>query len=163
MILPLAASAYEYVLAVHIIAVVLAFGWTFALPILFMVGAKQDPRSLPVLHRVEYTAMRMLLNPALVVVVVAGAFLAGDGHHWSQFFVQWGLAAAVVIGGLAGAIMIPTAKRAEEAASAALEGYSGGEFAGSEEYRALVRRLNMVGAVMWAIVLLTIVFMALNL
>lgn len=162
MVTPLAASAYEYVLALHIIAVVLAFGWTFALPIFFAVGARQDPRSLPVLHRIEYTAMRMLLNPALVVVVAAGAFLASDGHHWSQFFVQWGLAAAIVIGGLAGAVMIPTAKRAEGAARAALEGYTGGEIAMGEEYRALTRRLNLVGSAMWAIVLLTIVFMALN-
>ena len=38
-----------------------------------------------------------------MVVVAAGVFLASDGHHWSEFFVQWGLGVALVIGGLVGA------------------------------------------------------------
>ena len=112
-----AASAYEYVLALHIIAVVLAFGWTFTLPIVYAVAVKADPRSLPVLHRIEYMISKLMLNPALVVILGAGIFLASDGHHWSEFFVQWGLGVVIVIGALVGAILMPTAKRAEEAVS----------------------------------------------
>ena len=91
---------------------------TFALPIVYAVAVKHDPRSLPLLHRIEYTVSRMLINPALLVVVAAGIYLASDGHHWSEFFVQWGLGAAIVIGGLVGAVLIPAAKRAEAAAHA---------------------------------------------
>jgi uncharacterized membrane protein len=155
----LATSAYEVVLAVHIMAVVIAFGWTFALPIVYMVAARRDPRSLPVLHRIECRIQQILVNPALVVVLGAGIFMAGDGHHWSEFFVQWGLGAVIVMGGLVGSVMIPAAKRAEEAAGRDLQGYEGGELVMGEEYRAIVRRLNFVGSSLALLVLVTILFM----
>jgi uncharacterized membrane protein len=155
-----AASAYDFVLALHIIAVVLAFGWTFTLPIVYAVAVKADPRSLPVLHRIEVMISRVMVNPALVVIIGAGIFLASDGHHWSEFFVQWGLGAAIVIGGLVGAGLVPAAKRAEEAARRDLDSWSGGEFAPGDEYRAAVRRLNVVGSTAWLLVLATIVIMA---
>jgi len=158
--LTLAASAYEYVLALHIIAVVVAFGWTFTLPVVYAVGMKADPRSLPVLHRIEYMIARLILNPALVVLLGAGIFLASDGHHWSEFFVQWGIGAVVVIGAIAGAVLIPTSKRAEEAARRDLAAWSGGEFKPGEEYSAAIRRLNIVGSAASLLVLVTIVFMA---
>ncbi len=121
----LAASAYELVLALHIMAVVLAFGWTFMLPVAFAVAARTDPRSLPLLHRIEYTCERWLLNPALTVIVGAGIFLATDGEEWGRFFVQWGIGAAIVIGALAGSVLIPAAKRAEAAARRASTGSRG--------------------------------------
>jgi uncharacterized membrane protein len=155
-----AASAYDFVLALHIIAVVLAFGWTFTLPIVYVVATKVDPRSLPVLHRIEYTISRVMVNPALLVLIVAGIFLASDGHHWNEFFVQWGLGAAIVIGGLVGAVLIPTAKRAEESVRRDLEGWSGGSFELGNEYRSAIRRLNVVGSGASLLVLVTIVIMA---
>jgi uncharacterized membrane protein len=155
-----AASAYDFVLALHIIAVVVAFGWTFTLPIVYIVAAKVDPRSLPVLHRIELTIFRMLVNPALVVIIAAGIFLASDGHHWKEFFVQWGLGVAIVIGAIVGAVLIPAAKRAEEAARQDLESFSGGEFQPGERYRVATRRLNVVGSAASLLVLITIVFMA---
>ena len=155
-----AAALYEYILGVHIIGVVLAFGWTFALPIMFAYAAKQDPRSLPTLHRLEVRISRIMLNPALVVILAAGIYMASDQHHWSEFFVQWGLAAIVIIGGVTGSILIPAAKRAADTAERDLESYSGGEFTPSAEYRALVRRLTIAGVALWILVLATIVIMA---
>ena len=82
---------------------------------------------------------------------------------------QWGLAAVVVIGALIGAVMIPTAKRAEQIAArdlAAIQASAsgGGEPAVelSDEYRGLVRRLSGVGSLLSLIVLVTIVLMALH-
>ncbi len=157
-----AASFYEVVLAIHIMAVVVAFGVTFAYPIMFAVAARSDPRSLPLLHRVEYTVERVLVNGGLVVVVAAGIFLASDGHHWSEFFVQWGLAVAIVIGGLVGAVMIPTGKRAEQAAARDIAAAGDGEPEMSAEYRTLVRRLSSVGALLSVLVLATIAIMVLQ-
>jgi Predicted integral membrane protein (DUF2269) len=155
----LAASAFEIVLALHIIAVVVAFGVTFVYPVMFAVGARRDPRSLPLLHRVEYTIERTFTNVGLLVVLGAGIYLASDGHLWSEFFVQWGLAAAVVIGGLVGSVMIPTSKRAEQVAARDIEAAGGGEIELSEDYRALVRRLGSVGTLLSALVLVTTVIM----
>jgi uncharacterized membrane protein len=154
-----AVAFYEIVLAIHIMAVVVAFGVTFAFPIMFAVAARHDPRSLPVLHRIEYMVERVLINPALLLVVLAGVYLASKGHFWSDFFVQWGLGAAIVIGAVVGSVMIPTAKRAEQAAARDLAAYDGGAVALSEEYRALARRLSTVGTLLSLIVLATIYFM----
>jgi hypothetical protein len=163
MILAPAASFYDVILAIHIMAVVIAFGVTFAYPIMFAVGARRDPRSLPVLHRIEYTIERILINGGLVLVLGAGIFLASDGHHWSEFFVQWGLGAVIVIGALVGAVMIPTAKRAETVAERDITAAGGGgQIEMSEEYQALVRRLSTVGSLLSALVLITILFMTIQ-
>ncbi len=155
----LGASAYELVLALHIMAVVVAFGWTFALPLGFAVAARTDPRSLPVLHRIEYTSERLLLNPALTVIVGAGIYFATDAHLWGQFFVQWGIGAALVIGYLAGSVLIPAAKRAEAAARGDLEAFDGGEFQPGEDYRAATRRLTIFGSATSLLALATIAIM----
>jgi len=154
-------------------AVVIAFGVTFAYPVMFAVAARHDPRALPLLHRIEYTIERVLVNPGLLLVLLAGIYLASKGHFWSDFFVQWGLGAAIVIGALVGSVMIPTAKRAEQVATrdiaavgagtGAGDGGEGSEVAMSEEYRGLVRRLTVVGSSLSALVLVTILFMALQL
>jgi uncharacterized membrane protein len=155
----LAASAYEIVMAVHIMAVVVAFGWTFALPLVYAVAVKSDPRGLPLLHRIEFMVSRWIVNPALVVILGAGIYMASDGHHWKEFFVQWGLGVVIVLGGLVGAVLMPAARRAEEAARASLETYSGGDFEAGEQYRAVTRRLNVVGSAASLLVLVTILFM----
>jgi len=164
-----AVAFFEVVLAIHIMAVVVAFGVTFAYPIMFSVGARQDPRSLPLLHRIEYTIERGLTNPGLAVVLIAGIYLASKLHVWSAFYVQWGLAAVIVIGAVVGAVMIPTAKRAEAIAQRDLASVAAGaEPAGgraiemSDEYRALVRRLSTVGSLLSVLVLVTILFMAIK-
>ncbi|HTY97123.1 MAG TPA: DUF2269 family protein [Solirubrobacteraceae bacterium] len=146
-------------MALHIMAVVTAFGVTFAYPVIFAVGAKTQPRAMPLLHRIEYTIERWLVNPSLLVVFAAGIFLASDGHHWSEFFVQWGFAVVIVIGALVGSVMIPTSKKAEQAAERDIAAAGDGEVVFGEDYRGLVRRLNLVGTTLSALVLLTIVFM----
>ncbi len=151
---------YEVVLAVHIMAVIVAFGVTFAYPIMFSVGARLDPRSLPVLHRIEYSIEQRLINPGLVVVLAAGIYLASKLHVWSAFYVQWGLAAVVVIGGVVGSVMIPTAKRAATLAERDLAASNEDPVNFSEEYRALTRRLATVGTLLSLLVLVTVYFMA---
>jgi hypothetical protein len=157
-----AVTFYNVVLAIHIMAVVIAFGVTFAYPIMFAIGARRDPRSLPILHRIEYTIERSLINGGLLLVLGAGIFLASDGHHWSEFFVQWGLGAVIVIGALVGSVMIPTARRAEAAAERDIAAAGGGPIEMGDEYRALARRLSSVGSLLSLLVLITILFMTIQ-
>jgi uncharacterized membrane protein len=159
----LAVTGYDVVMAIHIMAVVIAFGWTFTLPVVYAIAARQDPRSLPTLHRIEFSIFRYVANPALVIVLGAGIFLASDGHHWSQFFVQWGLAVVVVLGGLVGAVLMPAAKRAQVAVGGDLASWSGeGQFAPGPGYREIVQRLNVVGSLASGLVLVTILFMTIK-
>jgi Predicted integral membrane protein (DUF2269) len=162
MVAPLATTFYEVVLAIHIMAVVIAFGVTFAYPVMFAVAARREPRGLPLLHRIEYTIERMLINPGLLLVILAGIYLASKGHFWSQFFVQWGLAAAIVIGALVGSVMIPTAKKAESVAARDIAAAGDGPVGLSEEYGGLVRRLTIVGGLLSLLVLVTILFMVIK-
>jgi hypothetical protein len=141
-------------------AVVVAFGVTFAYPIMFAMTARHGARSLPLVHRIEYTIERFLVNPGLVLVLAAGIFLASDGHHWSEFFVQWGIGAAIVIGALVGSVMIPTAKRAEQIAERDITAAGPDDLEMSKEYRALARRLATTGSLLSALVLITILLMA---
>jgi phosphotransferase system glucose/maltose/N-acetylglucosamine-specific IIC component len=157
-----ATSAYEIVLAVHVMAVVVAFGVTFAYPIMFAVTARSDPRALPLMHRVEYTIERTLINPVLGLVLIAGIFLASDGHQWGQFFVAWGVAAVVVIGAVVGSVLIPTAKRAETTAERDIAASTVDPVEMSEEYRMLTRRLQVVGTLLSLLVLVTILFMVIK-
>lgn len=159
MILTPGLAFFEVILAVHIMAAVVAFGVTFAYPLMFTIAGKHDPKSLPVLHKIAYTIDRSLVNPGLLVVILAGIYLASKLHQWSAFYVQWGLGVAIVIGALVGAVMIPTGKRAETAARRDLAAM--GEDEGmSEEYQGLVKRLSTVGAALSVLVLATIFFMA---
>jgi hypothetical protein len=156
------ASAYDVVLGVHIVAVVIAFGVTFAYPIIFAVGVRQDPRSLPLLHRIELATERTLVNGGIVLVLGAGIFLASDGHHWSDFFVQWGIGAVVVIGAVVGAVMIPATKRAAELAERDIAAAGDGEIEMSGEYLAVVRRLNVAGTALSLLVVATVFIMAIK-
>jgi Predicted integral membrane protein (DUF2269) len=155
-----AVAFFEVVLAIHIMAAVVAFGVTFTYPLMFSIAAKQDQKSLPVLHRIAYSIDRAIVNPGLLVVVVAGIYLASKLHQWSSFYVQWGLGAAIVIGALVGSVMIPAGKRAAETAARDLAASAGGGGEMSGEYRRLVKRLTRVGSLLSLLVLVTIYFMA---
>jgi len=155
-----AARFADYVLAVHILAVVVAFGVTFAYPILFAVGSRVDRRAIPWFHRMQQEIGRRLISPGLLLVLIAGIILASDEHQWKHFYVQWGIAAVIVLGGLEGAVMTRNERRLAELAERDL---AASPESWSAEYEALARRTGAIGALMGVIVVVTIFFMALHL
>ncbi|MCA1690208.1 MAG: hypothetical protein LC720_07210, partial [Actinobacteria bacterium] len=82
-----AVSVYDVVLAVHIMAVVAAFGGLFAYPLLVGVARRADPRALGSLHRAQQRIIGRLILPGLIVVVAAGIYLAADHKQFSEFYV----------------------------------------------------------------------------
>lgn len=155
----MAVAFYEVVIALHILAVVIAFGATFAYPLVFAV-ASGYPRSLPVVYRVIHAISRRMITPGLALVVVFGIYLASKLHLWSSFFVQWGLAVAIVIGAVEGAFLGPREKRLIEVAEADVAAAGPeGEVAQSAEHTSLARTVGIVGGLMDLLVVLTIYFM----
>jgi hypothetical protein len=150
---------YQVVLALHIAAVVVAFGVTFAYPIIFAVVSRQDPRALAALHRAELVVSQRLIMPGLAIVVIAGIYLASKLEVWSTFYVQWGLGAAIVLGALGGVFFTPTARQLAELADRDVTAAGGGEVGMSAEYEALSRRLAIVGALSSLLVLVTVYLM----
>jgi hypothetical protein len=76
--------------------------------------------------------------------------------------VQSGIGAVIVIGARVGSVMIPTAKHAEQIAARDVAAAGLGDPKMSEEYQALARRLATVGSLLSALVLITILFMAIK-
>jgi hypothetical protein len=157
------ASFPDAILAIHILAVLAAFGVTFAYPLFDRIGSRLDKRSIPWFHRMQQTISRRLTNPALAVVLAAGIYLATDEHQWRHFYVQWGVAAVIVLGALEGALISPRSGRLAELAARDVEMARGQDIAWSREYQVAARQAGIVRAVMALIVILTVFFMALHL
>jgi hypothetical protein len=155
----LAVAFWEVVLALHIIAVVFAFGATFAYPVLLGAVAKADPRALPALYRALHAISQRVIMPGLAAVMVFGIYLASHLHLWSSFFVQWGLGVAIVIGAVEGAYLGRQERRLIEVADRDVAAGGDGAVTFSAEHDSLVRRIGAVGALMDLLVILTIYFM----
>jgi hypothetical protein len=156
----LAVAFWEVVLALHIIAVVFAFGATFAYPVLLGAVTKADTRALPALYRALHAISQRVIMPGVAAILVFGIYLASKLHEWHAFFVQWGLAVVIVIGAVEGAYLSPREKRLVEVAErdvAAADTDGAVTFSG--EHDSLVRRIGAAGALMDLLVLITIYFM----
>jgi hypothetical protein len=158
----LAASFFDVVLAVHIAAVVFAFGATLAYPVLLGTITKADSRALPALYKALHAISTRVIMPGLALVVICGIYLASDHKLWSEFFVQWGLGAVIVIGAVEGMFLSPRERRLVEVADRDLAASGDGPFAPSAEHDSLVKRIGATGALMDLIVLVTILFMAIK-
>ena len=77
-----AITAYSVSVFIHITAVVVGFGATFAEAIMFPVAQKLDPKHLPYVHRLQMAINQRLATPALVVVIVTGIYQVNEGG-WS--------------------------------------------------------------------------------
>jgi hypothetical protein len=155
---------YTFVLAVHIAAIVIAFGVTFAYPVMYAVGVRAEPRSMPGLHRIQDSVGKFVISPFIGLALLAGIYLASKLHAWSDFYVQWGLGVIIVLGGLGGAFFAPRERRLAELAErdiAAADQTAPGETSVvfGAEYKALRKQLFTVNLLANALVLLTIYFM----
>jgi hypothetical protein len=155
-----AVQFYEVVLALHILAVVFAFGATFAYPVLLGAVTKADTRALPALYRALHAISQRVIMPGVAAILVFGIYLASHLHLWSAFFVQWGLGVVIVIGAVEGAYLGPREKRLIDVAERDVAAAGDGEVAFSAEHDSLVRQVGIVGALMDLLVVITIYFMA---
>lgn len=154
-----AIAFYEVVLALHILAVVFAFGATFAYPVLLGAVAKADARAMPALYRALHAISQKVIMPGLAAIVVFGIYLASHLHLWHAFFVQWGIGVAIVIGAVEGMYLGPREKRLIEVADRDLAAAGEGELTFGAEHDSLVRQVGGVGALMDLLVVITIFFM----
>jgi hypothetical protein len=155
----LAVTFYEVVLALHIIAVVFAFGATFAYPVLLSAVTKADPHALPALYRALHAISQRVIMPGVAAIVVFGIYLASHLHLWDTFFVQWGIGVSIVIGAVEGMYLGPREKRLIEAADRDVAAAGGSEVAFGAEHDSLVRQVGGIGALMDLLVVITIFFM----
>jgi uncharacterized membrane protein len=147
---------YRIALFLHILAVVLAFGPTFGYALFFSV-APQYPRATPAILAGVQRCDRYLVNPGMIVLLLAGIYLLADGH-WDagDAFITVGFIAIIVLFGLQHGFFQPQTRRAKELAERDLK--SGDEL--SEEFLGVTSRISRVGTLAGVIVMVTIFFMA---
>jgi hypothetical protein len=160
MIVP-AVTFYTFALAVHIAAIVIAFGVTFAYPVMYAVGVRSEARSMPGVHRIQDSVGKFVISPFLGLALLAGIYLASKLHTWSDFYVQWGFAVIIVLGALGGAYFAPRERRLAELAErdVAAGDPDSDSFTFSAEYRALRKQVFSVNLAGNVAILLTIFFM----
>jgi uncharacterized membrane protein len=150
-------GGYKVALFFHIIAVVVALGPTFGYGIFFSVLPKY-PRAAPALIEGMRRVDRYLVNPGLILLLVAGIVLLADSSSvWkgSQFFVVFGFIAIIALFGVQHGFFAPRMAKLQEIADRDLQ--AGDSF--STEFETESKLIAQVGAATGLLVVLTVFFM----
>jgi hypothetical protein len=153
----IAVAFYDVVVWLHISAVVLAFGPTFAFGIYFAVGARKHPRGIPAILESQIAISRSLVTLGGILVLITGLYLTGDRFEFSDFFVAWGILAIIVLLGLTHGFFLPNDQRALKLAKRDLEGPDAQP---SKEFMDIAGRNARMGPIAGLIIILTIYVMA---
>jgi uncharacterized membrane protein len=147
---------YKIALFLHILAVVVAFGPTFGYALFFSL-APTYPRATPAILAGIQKCDRYLVNPGMLVLLLAGIYLLADGP-WDagDAFISIGFLAIIGLFGLQHGFFQPQTRKAKEMAERDLE--SGDEL--SAEFEAVGQRIGQVGTLAGIVVVVTIFFMA---
>ena len=157
---PLAVSTYEISLFLHVTAVVVGFGATFAEAIAFPVAMKLDPRHLPYVHRLQLAINQWFTTPALVVVLATGLYQVSDGDwDFGDFWISASLGIVIVLGGLIGGYFIPADRRLAPMVTREIEAAGGGDVVLSDAYRRGARNQGIAGAVAGVLIVVAIYLM----
>jgi len=149
-------TAYGIGNFVHVLAVVLAFGPTYAYPVFAAVAQRIDPRSVPTILRGIIKSHQIFVIPGLIVLLLAGMYTQAEGS-WeaSESWLSVGYTAILVLLGMTFLFFRPNTRRALEIAERDLE--DGGELSG--EFEAVSKRIATGGQIASLIVIVTIFFM----
>ena len=133
---------YKIALFLHILAVVLAFGPTFGYALFFSV-APQHPRATPAILAGVQKCDKYLVNPGMVVLLLAGIYLLRSDGAWetSDAFVSVGFLAIIGLFGLQHGFFQPQVRKAKELAERDLK--AGDTL--SDEFEAVGQRIGQVG------------------
>ena len=156
----LALTAYDFSLFLHITAVMVGFGATFAESIMFPVALKMSPRHLPYVHRLQLTINQWFATPALVVVLATGFYQVSEGNwELGDFWISGTLAIVIVIGGVLGAYFIPADRRLGPMVQSEIDAAGDGEIALSPEYRRQSMMEGVVGTIVGILLVVAIYLM----
>ena len=162
--MPLAAiDLYDISVFVHVAAVVVGFGSTYALAVTFPVAMKLDPRHLPYVHALAGTIARFFATPALVIVLLTGIYQVVDseaGYDFGDPWISITFAILLVLGGITGGYFIPSDRKLGPMVAREIEAAPpGGEVTLSDEYQRGARMQGIMGALTGVLLLVAIFLM----
>ncbi len=151
---------YTFVLFVHIASAVIAFGATFAYPIIELTLKRVDLRALPGWHEAQNQVGHKLITPGALVLLASGIYMVADRwKHAGGFWFGAAGAIVVVLLGLGHGFFAPNARRRRDQARADLDAGAAERGAMSETYDALSRRVMPVGMLSSLLVLAALLLM----
>jgi hypothetical protein len=150
-----AVQFYDVSVFVHVAAVVVGFGATFAESLMFPVAMKVGKQHLPYVHRLQLAINQWFASPALLLIIITGIYQTADRWEFSDFWISATFLIAIILGGLNGAYFIPSDRRLAPMVERDLA--ASGDV--SDEYQRQARRQGMFGALAGVLVLLAIFFM----
>jgi uncharacterized membrane protein len=158
--MPFAVTGFEISLFLHVTAVVVGLGATFAESIAFPVAMKLDSRHLPYVHRLQLAINQWLATPALAVILATGFYQTSDADlDFGDFWISGSFAIVILLGGLNGAYFIPTDRRLGALVEGEIAAAGNGELVLSTEYQRSARREGIVGAIAGLLVVAAIYLM----
>lgn len=150
-----AATTYELALWLHIVAVIVGLGSTFAMIVLTPVAMGMDPVHLPYVHRVQMAINKYMASPGLLLIIATGVYMVIDGNwDFGSFWVSAAFLVVFVLGAMQGGYFIPTDRRLEQMAAADIAASGGGPVKLSGEYLSKSRASGIAGAVAGLLVVL---------
>jgi Predicted integral membrane protein (DUF2269) len=163
MTLPLAVTNYNISIFIHITAVMVGFGATFAEAIMFPVAVRTGVKYLPYVHRLQLAINQWLATPALVIVLATGLYQVDEGN-WDlgSFWISGTLTIVIVIGALLGAYFIPTDRKLAPMVEAEIAALGNREISIadlSEEYQRRGRIEGIVGTITGLLLVIAVYFM----
>ena len=161
--MPLAVTNYELSVFIHIAAVVVGFGATFAESILFPVAMKMSARNLPYVHRLQLVINQFFALPALVIVAATGIYQMAEGNwDYGDFWVSGTLTIVVIIALLLLGFFIPADRKLLPIIERALADAGDRELQLADlppEYRRWGRLEGLVGSLTGILLIVAIYFM----
>jgi uncharacterized membrane protein len=155
-----AITGYSISVFLHVTAVVVGFGATFAEAIMFPVAMRLDSRHLPYVHSLQLAINRWLAMPALAIVLLTGIYQTADGDWgFGSFWISATFAIVIALGGLLGAYFVPTDRRLGPMVAREIEAAGDGPVTLSEDYLRQARREGMVGTVAGVLIVVAIFLM----
>jgi uncharacterized membrane protein len=157
-------SFYNIVVFIHISAAIVAFGVTFAYPIVDAILHRPgNLQHLAWWHGVQGELGKKLITISATVLLIAGIIMAASGpYDFGKPFVSIGLVIIIILLGLGGAFFGPTERKAAELAKRDIAAAADGEVKLSAEYEAVAARLRTVGIVSWVLILIAVFVMVIK-
>jgi hypothetical protein len=150
---------YDVVAWLHIAAVVVGFGPTFAFGIYAVYTQKNHPRMVPAMIDAQNQVVKTLVAAGLVLIPATGIYLTADRWDFADFFVTWGIVAILLLAGLAFGFFKPNDERTKEAAERDIEAAGAGEVEFGDEFNRLSGLSAKLGSLAGVVVILTIYVM----
>ncbi|HZO59901.1 MAG TPA: DUF2269 family protein [Solirubrobacterales bacterium] len=156
----LAITSYEFSVFLHITAVMVGFGATFAESVMFPVAMKLSPRHLPYVHRLQLVLNQFFAVPALIVVLATGFYQVSEGNwELGDLWLSATFAIVLVIAILNLAFFIPQDRRLGPMIEREIADAGDGEFAPSQKYQQGAMRQGIAGTITGILLVIAVFLM----